>query len=39
MENKTLQQIYLSDIAPNPHNPRLVFEPSELNELKSLKDG
>ncbi len=35
MENKTLQEINVSDIAPNPYNPRLVFEPYELNELKN----
>ncbi len=35
MENKTLQNINVKDIAPNPHNPRLIFEPRELDELKS----
>lgn len=34
MENKTLQQIKVEDISPNPHNPRLIFEPNELDELK-----
>jgi len=35
MENKTLREIKVSEIAPNPYNPRLVFGPSELNELKN----
>lgn len=35
MENKTLKEIRVSEIAPNPYNPRLIFEPNELNELKS----
>jgi len=35
MDNKTLREIKVSDIAPNPYNPRLVFGPSELNELKN----
>jgi ParB/RepB/Spo0J family partition protein len=32
--NKTLQEIEVSNISPNPHNPRLIFNPDELNELK-----
>jgi ParB family chromosome partitioning protein len=32
--NKTLQEIEVSNISPNPHNPRLIFDPEELNELK-----
>jgi len=35
MENKTLREIRVSEIAPNPYNPRLIFEPNELNELKN----
>lgn len=35
MENKTLREIKVSEIAPNPYNPRLIFEPNELNDLKS----
>ena len=35
MENKTLQNINVDDISPNPHNPRLIFEPRELDELKN----
>jgi ParB family transcriptional regulator, chromosome partitioning protein len=41
MENKTLQNIPVDEISPNPHNPRLIFEPRELDELKNsiLKVG
>ncbi len=35
MENKTLQNIGIDDISTNPHNPRLIFEPRELDELKN----
>lgn len=35
MENKTLQNIRVDEILPNPHNPRLIFEPRELDELKN----
>lgn len=35
MENKTLQNIRIDEISPNPHNPRLIFEPRELDELKN----
>ncbi len=35
MENKTLREISVSDIAPNPYNPRLIFEPKDLDDLKS----
>ena len=31
---KTLLQIVPQDIFPNPSNPRLIFDPEELNELK-----
>jgi ParB/RepB/Spo0J family partition protein len=34
MENKTLKDIRVAEISPNPHNPRLNFEPRELDELK-----
>jgi ParB/RepB/Spo0J family partition protein len=34
MENKTLKDIRVDEISPNPHNPRLIFEPRELDELK-----
>lgn len=34
MERKTLFQIPIDDIVPNPHNPRLIFDPHELDELK-----
>lgn len=35
MANKTLQQIKVTEISPNPHNPRLIFDPTELEELKA----
>ncbi len=35
MENKTLQNIRVDEVSPNPHNPRLIFEPRELDELKN----
>ena len=34
MNNKTLRMINVNDIAPNPYNPRLLFNPDELDELK-----
>lgn len=34
MENKTLQQLLVSEIGPNPHNPRLIFEEKDLDDLK-----
>ncbi|NPV02124.1 MAG: ParB/RepB/Spo0J family partition protein [Brevinematales bacterium] len=34
MEKKTLLLINVLDIAPNPHNPRLVFNQDDLNDLK-----
>ena len=33
-ERKTLFQIPVQDISPNPHNPRLIFDRDELEELK-----
>lgn len=33
-ELKTLFNIRVEDISPNPHNPRLIFDPDDLNELK-----
>lgn len=33
--NKTLQEIKVENISPNPHNPRLIFDPHELDELKN----
>jgi len=38
MDRKTLTQIKLEDISPNPHNPRLVFNEEEMNELKKSID-
>lgn len=34
MNKKTLFQIPIDQISPNPHNPRLIFDPNELDELK-----
>lgn len=34
MEPKTLFEIPVSEISPNPHNPRLIFNQEELDELK-----
>ncbi len=34
MEAKTLFKIQTNEIAANPHNPRLIFDPHELDELK-----
>lgn len=33
-ENRTLFNIKVSDISANPFNPRLIFDPEDLNELK-----
>ena len=33
-ELKTLFNVRVEDISANPHNPRLVFDPEDLNELK-----
>jgi len=33
-ENRTLFNIKVTDIAANPHNPRLIFDPQDLDELK-----
>jgi len=33
-DQRTLQQIPVLDISPNPHNPRLIFDQEELEELK-----
>lgn len=35
MQNKTLREIKVADISPNPHNPRMVFDTVELDELKN----
>jgi ParB family chromosome partitioning protein len=34
MEHKTLFEIPVSGISPNPHNPRIVFDEEDLDELK-----
>lgn len=41
MNNKTLLEIPVNEISPNPHNPRLFFDEEELNDLKEsiLKVG
>ncbi len=36
--NKTLQEIKIEDISPNPHNPRLIFDSDDLNDLKKSID-
>ncbi len=33
-ENRTLFDLKVSDISANPFNPRLIFDPNDLNELK-----
>lgn len=33
-ENRTLFNIRISEISANPFNPRLIFDPDDLNELK-----
>ena len=33
-ENRTLFNINVSEISANPFNPRLIFDPDDLNELK-----
>ncbi len=35
MENKTLKHIKISDIIPNPNNPRLIFHEKDLEDLKN----
>jgi len=34
MDNKTLQDLLVSEIEPNPHNPRLIFDDNDLDDLK-----
>jgi ParB family transcriptional regulator, chromosome partitioning protein len=34
MDQKTLLEIPVSEISANPHNPRLIFDQEELDELK-----
>jgi len=34
MENRTLFNIGTKELSPNPYNPRMVFDPDELEELK-----
>lgn len=34
MEKKTLQNIEVNEISANPHNPRLIFDPIDLEDLK-----
>jgi ParB/RepB/Spo0J family partition protein len=34
MDNKTLKDLTLTDISPNPHNPRIIFEEKDLDDLK-----
>lgn len=37
-ENRTLFNVKVSDISPNPFNPRLIFDPEDLNDLKKSID-
>jgi ParB/RepB/Spo0J family partition protein len=34
MNNKTLLEIPVNEISPNPHNPRLFFDEEQLSDLK-----
>lgn len=34
LTGKTLLMVSPNDISPNPHNPRLIFDPEDLGELK-----
>jgi ParB family chromosome partitioning protein len=34
MDNKTLKDLYLTDISPNPNNPRIIFDEKDLDDLK-----
>nr|WP_315258671.1 ParB/RepB/Spo0J family partition protein [uncultured Flavobacterium sp.] len=34
MANQTLKNINVSDVSPNPHNPRLIFHEKELEDLR-----
>lgn len=34
MDNKTLKDLPLTDISPNPHNPRIIFDEKDLDDLK-----
>ncbi|MFH0888534.1 MAG: ParB/RepB/Spo0J family partition protein [Planctomycetota bacterium] len=34
IKKRTLLQVSPSDISPNPHNPRMIFDEEELKELK-----
>jgi len=38
MEHKTLFEIPVSEIAPNPHNPRLFWDDADLDELKGAME-
>lgn len=38
MDHKTLFAIPISEIAPNPHNPRLFWDDEDLDELKNSMD-
>lgn len=35
LKRKTLLMVSPNDISPNPHNPRLIFDPEDLMELKN----
>jgi len=35
----TLQRLKVSDIKPNPNNPRMLFDRLPLNDLKEIFDS
>lgn len=35
MENRTLKKVDATEIGPNPHNPRIIFEEKSLSELQT----
>jgi len=35
LKGKTLLMVSPDDISPNPHNPRLIFDPEDLRELRN----
>ena len=37
-KRKTLLMVSPDDISPNPHNPRLIFDPEDLRELRNSID-
>ena len=35
LKGKTLLMVSPDDVSPNPHNPRLIFNPEDLRELRN----